>query len=127
MVSDIRRVAAWSALTLSIIVMLGVALFKMFWLSMGTLALDGKSIPRIYVINLVQAPAYLVSALTAWKWPYVAKTVSMLTLIALLTKIISPPVFPYQDDLFFEYAFILAANVAFLAMLFLRGKRMRDA
>src|ERR1700754_3685947 len=113
MVSNIRRIALRSVLTLSIVVMLGVALLKIFWLTMGTLALDGKQIPKIYVINLVQAPAYLVSALTAWKWPYVAETVSVFTLIALLTKIISPPVFPYQNYLFSEYAFILAANVAF--------------
>ena len=85
MVSNTRRVVTWLVLISSSIVMLSVALFKVFWLLMGTLALDSGPIPRIYVVNLVQAPVYLASAATAWKWPWVAESVAGLTLIAIFT------------------------------------------
>jgi hypothetical protein len=120
MVSDPRRVVTWLVLVLSIIVMLSVALFKVFWLVMGTLALDSGPMPKIYLINLVQAPTYLASALTAWKWPWVAECVAGLTFIAIFTKVIPPPIFPYARYLSWEYAFIAAANLAFFAVLFLR-------
>lgn len=120
MVSDTRRFVKWTVLVLSIIAMLSIALFKGFWLLMGTLALDGGPMPRIYVINLVQAPAYLASALTAWKWPWVAECVAVLTFIAIVTKLIPPPTFPYQRYLSWELAFIVAANVAFLSVMSLR-------
>jgi hypothetical protein len=74
----------------------------------------------------MQAPAYLVSAATAWKWPLVAESVAALTLIAIFTKIIPPPVFPYERYLSYEYAFIIAANVAFFARLYLRRVKMKS-
>jgi hypothetical protein len=114
-------------LVLSIVTMFAVALFKMFWLLMGVLALDGGPMPKIYVINLVQAPAYLVSALTAWKWPWLAEFIAGLTLAAILTKIIPPPIFPYKGYLFEEYAFIAGANLAFFAAFLLRRSRIRAA
>jgi hypothetical protein len=100
--------------------MLSVALFKVFWLLMGTLALGSGPMPKIYVINLVQAPLYFASAATAWKWPWVAESVAGLTLIAIFTKIIPPPIFPYERYLSWEYSFIVAANVAFFAVMSLR-------
>jgi len=126
MASNTRRVVTWLALISSSIVMLSIALFKVFWLLMGTLALDNGPIPRIYAINLIQAPAYLASAATAWKWPWVAESVAGLTLIAIFTKIIPPPVFPYERYLSYEYAFIIAANVAFLAGMSLRRIKMKS-
>jgi len=126
MVSNTRRVVTWLVLISSSIVMLSVALFKVFWLLMGTLALDSGPIPRIYVVNLVQAPVYLASAATAWKWPWVAESVAGLTLIAIFTKIIPPPVFPYESYLSYEYAFIFAANLAFFASMSLRRIKMKS-
>jgi len=126
MVSNTRRIVTWLVLISSSIVMLSVALFKVFWLLMGTLALDSGPIPRIYVVNLVQAPVYLASAATAWKWPWVAELVAGLTLIAIFTKIIPPPVFPYESYLSYEYAFILAANLAFFASISLRRIKMKS-
>ena len=123
MVSDPRRVVTRSVLVLSIIVMLSVALFKVFWLVMGTLALDNGPMPKIYLINLVQAPAYLVSALTAWKWPWLAECAAGLTLIAIFTKVIPPPIFPYERYLSWEYAFIVAANAALFAVLSLHREK----
>ncbi len=127
MVSNTRQVTAQAMSVLSIITMLAVALFKVFWLVMGVLALDGGAIPKIYLINLVQAPAYLVSALAAWKWPWLAEFVAGLSLVAILTKIIPPPIFPYERYLSWEYAFIVAANIAFFAAVSLRRGRRRDA
>lgn len=125
MVSDARRFAMWAVMVLSIIAMLSVAVFKGFWLLMGTLALDSGPLPRIYVINLVQAPAYLASALTAWKWPWVAECIAALTLIAIFTKLLPPPTFPYQRYLSWEIAFIVAANVAFFAVMSLRRTKRK--
>jgi len=126
MVSNTQRVATWSALTLASIVMLSVALFKVFWLLMGTLALDSGPMPKIYVINLVQAPAYLASASTAWKWPWAAESVAGLTLIAIFTRFIPWTVSPFQRELSFEYAFVIAANVAFFAVMSLRRAKMKS-
>jgi len=124
-VSNTNRAVAWLVLILSSIAMLSVALFKVFWLLMGMLALDSGPIPRIYVVNLIHAPAYLASAATAWKWPWVAESIAGLTLIAILTRIIPPPAFPYERYLTYEYLFILAANLAFFAAMSLRHDRMK--
>ena len=120
MVSKTRRIVTWLALILSSIVMLSVALFQVFWLLMGTLALDSGPIPRIYAINLIQAPAYLASAATAWKWPWVAESIAGLTVFAIFTRFIPWTVSLFQRELSFEYAFIIAANVAFFASMSLR-------
>ena len=123
--SNTNRVVTWLVLILSSVAMLLVALFKVFWLLMGTLALDSGPIPRIYVVNLIQAPAYLASAVTAWKWPWVAESIAGLTLIAVLTRIIPRPAPPYERYLTYEYVFILSANLAFFAAISLRRSRMR--
>jgi len=57
--------------------------------------------------------------LTAWKWPWVAESIAGLTLIAIVT-IFPRPISPYARFLSWEYAFIVAANVAFVAVLSLR-------
>jgi hypothetical protein len=130
MVSDtvrvVTRLVLMLVLILSSAVMLSVALFKVFWLLMGTLALDNGPMPRIYVVNLVQAPAYLVSAATAWKWPWFAESVAGLTLVAIFTRIIPPPIFPYERYLSWEYAFVVAANVAFIAGMSMRRSEIKS-
>jgi hypothetical protein len=100
--------------------MLLVAIYKIFWLSMGTLALDSGPMPRIYVVNLVLAPAYLISAATAWKWPWGAASVAGLTLIVIFTRFVPWTVSPFQKELSFEYAFVFAASVALFAKMLLR-------
>jgi len=107
-------------LGLSSIVMLSLGLFKVFWLVMGTMALDSGPLPKIYVIDLILAPAYLAAAATAWKWPWICEAVAALTLIAILVQIVPAAVSPFQKFLSLDYAFIIAANVAFIAKLSLR-------
>ncbi|GGH09378.1 hypothetical protein GCM10011586_27340 [Silvibacterium dinghuense] len=94
---------------------------------MGILALDAGPLPKIYIINLVQVPAYLASALTAWRWPWVAECVAGLTFIAVITKVIPPPIYPYQGYLSEEYAFIAAANVAFITTMFMKRSKIERA
>jgi hypothetical protein len=104
--------------------MLLVAIYKAFWLSMGTLALDSGPLPRIYEANLILAPAFLVSAATAWKWPWIAELVAGLTLVAIFSRLIPWTVSPFQRELSFEYAFMISANVAFIAKMSLRRAQM---
>ena len=125
MVSNTQRVVIRSGLILASIVMLLIALYKFFWLSMATLALDSGPIPRIYTVNLILAPAYLVSAATVWKWPWITESVAGLTLIAIFTRLIPWTISPFQRELSFEYVFIIAANVAFITKMSLRRAEMK--
>ncbi len=72
------------------------------------------------MINLFQAPVYLASALTVWKWPCFAESIAGLTLIAIWVKLIPPAVPPYDKYLSWEFAFIIGANMAFVAAVALR-------
>ena len=122
-----KAVLAWSGIILASTVMLLVAAFKIFWLAMGTLALDSGPLPGIYVANLIEVPAYLLSAATAWKWPWVAESVAGLTLIVILAKFNPWTISPFRRWLSFECAFIIAANVAFFARMSLRHVEIRSA
>jgi hypothetical protein len=120
MVSNTQRIVMWSVLILSSIVMLLVAVYKAFWLLMGTMALDSGPIPGIYIANLAEVPAYLASAATAWKWPWIAESFAGLTLVVILARFNPWTISPFQKWLSFEYVFIIAANVAFFAKMALR-------
>jgi hypothetical protein len=127
MVITIKRVIMWSGLIVACAVMLLVALYKAFWLSMGTLALDSGPMPRTYLVNLILGPAYFASAATAWKWPWIAESVAGLTLVAIFARFIPWTASPFQPELFFEYVFIVAANAAFIAKILLRRAKMKGA
>jgi hypothetical protein len=127
MVSKIKHFVGLSGLILASAVMLLVTVYKIFWLSMGTLALDSGPLPRIYIANLLLAPTYLISAATAWKWPWIAESVAGLTLVAIFTRFIPWTVSPFQKELSFEYAFVLAASIALIAKMSLRRVEMTNA
>jgi hypothetical protein len=106
--------------------MLVVALYEFFWLTMGSLALDTGPLPKIYIVNLVEAPAYL-SAAVAWKRPWVAELIAGLTVAAIFAKVIPWTSSPFQRELCFEWTFVVAANVAFFAGTWLHRTKMKPA
>jgi hypothetical protein len=110
---------------LASVIMLLVAVYKAFWLLMGSMALDSGPIPGIYIANLMEVPAYLASAATAWKWPWIAETVAVLTLVVIFARFNPWTISPFQRWLSFEYAFIIAANVAFFARMSLCRAKMK--
>jgi hypothetical protein len=122
MVINIKRVVMWSGLILASIAMLLVAVYKTFWLLMGSMALDNGPIPGVYIANLVEVPVYLTSAVTAWKWPWIAESVAGLTLVVIFARFNPWTISPFQRWLSFEYAFIIAANVAFITRMSLRRR-----
>ena len=125
MVSNTQRIVMWSVLILSSAVMLLVAAYKTFWLLMGSMALDGGPLPGVYIANLMEVPAYLASAATAWKWPWIAESFAGLTLVVIFARFNPWTISPFQRWLSFEYAFIIAANVAFFARMSLRRSEMK--
>jgi hypothetical protein len=91
------------------------------------MTLDSGPIPGIYIANLMEVPTYLASAATAWKWPWIAESVAGLTLVVILARFNPWTISPFQKWLSFEYAFIIAANVAFFAKMSLRRSEMKTA
>jgi hypothetical protein len=127
MAGKTQRVVAWSVILLASVVMLLLAVYKAFWVSMGSLALDRGPIPGIYIANLIEVPVYFASAVTAWKWPWVAESVALLTLAVVFARFNPWTISPFQRWLSFEYAFVIAANVAIVAKMWLRRAKTKHA
>lgn len=127
MVVNIKHAAMWSGIILASAVMLLIAIYKAIVLLVGTLALGTGPVSGFYVAFLIEAPAYLVSAVTAWKWPWIAESVAALTLAVIFARFNPWTISPFQKGLSLEYAFILAANVAFFARMSLRRSEMKTA
>jgi hypothetical protein len=72
-------------------------------------------------------PAYLISTVTAWKWPWIAESVALLTLAMIFARFHPWEISPFQRGLWIDYAFIVAANVAFFARMSLRRAEMKSA
>lgn len=125
MVINIKLVVMWSGIILASIVMLLIAIYKILWLLLGTLAWGAGPLSGFYVASLMEGPAYLASAATAWKWPWIAESVAGLTLAVIFARFNPWTISPFQRWLSFEYAFIIAANVAFFARMSLRRSELK--
>jgi hypothetical protein len=125
-VINIKRVVMWSGITLASVVMLLIAIYKVFWLLAGTLAWGAGPLSGFYVAGLMEAPAYLASAATAW-WPWVVESVAGLTLVVIFARFNPWTISPFQRGLSLEYVFVIAANVAFFAKISLRRAEMKSA
>jgi hypothetical protein len=119
-VVNTRRGIAWSWLILASIALLLIAVYKILWLSLGILAVGFGKFSWFNVANLVEGPLYLASAATAWKWPWVAESVAVFTLVVIFARFNPWTVSPFQRGLSLDYAFIIAANVAVIAKMSLR-------
>lgn len=125
-VINIKRAVMWSGIISASVVMLLVGIYKLFLLLLGTLAWGAGPLSVFYVAFLMEAPAYLVSAATAWKWPWVAELVAILNLIVIFARFNPWTISPFRRGLTLEYAFIIAANVAFFARMSLRSAKMKS-
>jgi hypothetical protein len=112
---------------LASIVMLLVAIYKVIVSLLGTLAWGVGPLSGFDVAFLLEGPAYFASAVTAWKWPWVAETIASLTLIVILARFNPWTISPFQKVLSLEYVFIIAANVAFIEKWVLRRAEMKGA
>lgn len=107
--------------------MLTVSVYIGLWLVMGTLTWGVRPISGFYAANLIEAPAYLVSAATAWKWPFIAELIAGVNLVVILIWFHPWTAGPLlQKALHLEYAFIIAANVAFLGGISLRRAELKS-
>lgn len=79
------------------------------------------------ITGLVEAPAFLGSAVTAWKWPWIAESVAVLTFVVIVARFNPWTISPFQKALTLEYAFLIAANVAFISKMTLRHFDSKDA
>jgi hypothetical protein len=106
--------------------MILVAIYKIVWLLLG--AITSGVWPRSVfdVANLLEGPAYLISAATAWKWPWVAESVSLLTLVVIFARFNPWTINPFQRGLSVDYAFIAAANVVFFTRMAMRRIEKRS-
>jgi hypothetical protein len=127
MAINFKRAVMWSGIILASAVMLLIAVYKAFLLSLGTLAWGVGPVSGFYVAFLMEPPAYLASAATAWKWPWVAESVAMLTLIVIFARFPPWAISPFQRGLSLDYAFIIAANVAFFARMSVRRLDLKSA
>ena len=124
-VIKIKRIAAWTGLILAIILMLLIAFYKAFVLLLGTLGWGVGPLSVFYVAALMEPPAFPVSAVTAWKWPWIAESVAVITLAVILARFNPWTTSPFQRALSLDYIFIIAANVAFFARMSLRRAELK--
>jgi hypothetical protein len=129
MVTKLHSAPLRICLVAAICLMVLVAAFQAFWLLMGSLALDRGPIPRVYWLNVVRFFCFLVSAVTLWKWPWIAISVAWVDLFLILSGFS-----PWEDhsattfffQFMFDHIFFIAANAGFVAAVLLRRSRLAN-
>jgi hypothetical protein len=127
MVSDTQRLVLRSGLVVASIAMLSAGMYKGIWFLLGMSVSGVGPLSAFHLAGLIQAPAYLASAATVWRWPWVAETVAALTLVVIFARFHPWIISPFQRGLSVDYVFLIAANVAFFARMSLRRTEMRSA
>jgi hypothetical protein len=122
MIINIRQLAASLGFYVACIVMLLVGIYKIALLLLGTLAWGVEPLSEFYVAGILEGPMFLASVATAWRWPWVVELVALLTLVVIFARFNPWTISPFQKGRSLEYAFILAANVAFFARMSLRRR-----
>ena len=115
-----QRIAARALLVAASAVMFLVAIYTGFVFLLEAVLSGVGPLSVFDVAYLMSAPAYLVSAATAWRWPWVAESVAVLTLVVIFSRFHPWTVSPFRRAFFLDYAFVVAANVAFFSWLWLR-------
>jgi len=105
-----------------ITVMILAAIYKITWLLLGAITSGVKPRSVFDVANLVEGPAYLAAALAAWKRPWIAETVAVLSLIVILLSFGPLTTGPVQRAFFVDYVFIVSANVVFFTSMVTRDR-----
>ena len=127
MVSDTKRSIMRSGVRVIIAVMILTAIYKIAWLLLGAITSGVRPRSGFDVANLFEGPAYLLSALTAWKWPWIGESVSILTLIVIFASYSRLTISPVQNAFFVDFAFIIAANAVFFASRAMSKQKKNNA
>ncbi len=110
-----------------IAVMLLAAIYKIAWLLLGAITSGIKPRSFFDVANLLEGPAYLISAVAVWRRPWIAEVVSVLTVIVILASLGPLTTGPIQKGFFVDYVFIVSANAAFFASMMVRNRKNSGA
>jgi len=121
-----QRALARSVIIFASAVMLLVAIYKAAWLLLGAITSGVWPGSVFDAANLLEGPAYLVSAATAWTWPWIAEIVGLLSLAVILMRFNPWIASPFQRGLALDYAFIVAANAVFFTTVLLRRFETKD-
>jgi hypothetical protein len=108
-----------------IAVMIMAAIYKLAWLLLGAMTSGIKPRSLFDVANLLEGPAYLTAALAAWRRPWIAEAVAVLTLIVILSSFGPLTTGPVQRGFFVDYVFIVSANAVFFASMMMRNRDNR--
>ena len=116
----IQRAMARSVIIFASVGMILAAIYKAAWLLLAVVVV-GASMGSIFdVADLLSVPAYLVSAVVAWKYPWIAETVALLFLAVILMRFHPWIISPFRRGLAVDYVFIIAANVFFFTAVLSR-------
>lgn len=110
-----------------IAVMVLAAVYKIAWLLLGAITSGVKPRSVFDVANLLEGPAYLIAALAAWRRPWIAEAVAVLTLIVILSSFGPLTTGPVQRGFFVDYVFIVSANAVFFASMTMRNRENSGA
>jgi hypothetical protein len=105
-----------------IAVMLLASIYKIAWLLLGAITSGIKPRSLFDVSNLLEGPAYLISAVAVWRRPWIAEVVSVLTVIVILASFGPLTTGPIQNGFLVDYVFIVSANAAFFARMIMRNR-----
>jgi hypothetical protein len=105
-----------------IAVMIMAAIYKLAWLLLGAMTSGIKPRSLFDVANLLEGPAYLIAVLAAWRRPWIAEAVAVLTLIVILSSFSPLTTGPVQRGFFVDYVFIVSANVVFFSSMTVRNR-----
>jgi len=110
-----------------IAVMVLAAIYKIAWLLLGAITSGIRPRSVFDVANLLEGPVYLIAAFAAWRRPWVAEAVSVLTLIVILSSFGPSTTGPVQRGFFVDYVFIVSANAVFFASMTMRNRESSNA
>jgi hypothetical protein len=127
MVTDTKQSIARLGVNVIIAVMILAAIYKIAWLLLGAITSGVRPRSGFDVANLFEGPAYLLSALTAWKWPWIGEGVSILTLIVIFASFSQLTISPVQKAFFVDSVFIIAANAVFFASMAMSKPKKENA
>jgi hypothetical protein len=130
MTTNSQRIFVRSAMSVVISTMTLLAVYRVALLLLGAMIYGIKPISIFDVADLLGGPVYLLSAILAFRWPWIAELVSILTLAVIFARFHPWEMSPFQRGLTTDYEFIVLANVVFFANVFLRrdeAKRKQQA
>jgi hypothetical protein len=120
MVTNLERTVVRSAGYVFISVMIIVALYRVGLLVLGAMIWGIRLSSGFDVMDLLEGPLYLISAVVALRRSWIAELMAVTTLTVIFARFHPWAVSPFQRGLFTDYLFIASANVVFFANIWMR-------